>query len=584
MASTANFSLAKDTGMSIPPTSSIVQRLCILALTLSVVGACSLLPFRPDAKATAPVLDGFGVTSMQPSQANAAARPLFAQGMAQVYAFNNKEAVRAFKAALAQDSSCALCAWGVAYQMGPNINDTTRGDLREAVQYVDYALKHSAGASERDRALIESLALRYGHASVAREIAPLQGEICSSPGSAERADPLDIAYAERMHLLADRFPDDADVLSMYAEAEMVATRADWWDPLTGKPAGNMGELADRIEAGLVGHPDHVGLNHYMIHSVDAVQVASRAVAAADRLGQLAPKSPHLLHMPAHTYAQVGRYADATRVNQLAVAADEAMALELKKQNFTITKDWRGHNRHFQWYGALMEGRAELALETARAAALHAKGDHEYAEYVRSLPMLTLLHLQRWDALLKEPLPSGDKGLAAVLGEMARGIAMARTGQGAGAKAALARLEPAASALVKKHGGADFMDKMVRSLASSAQLQLGAELALAEKRTDDALAQQAQAVTAAFDAEGSEPPMLAGRPRQRLGAMQMQARRFPAAEKSYRDDLAEHPRSGWALQGLATALQAQGKRDQAQAINGDLERSWALADTQVRALR
>ena len=130
-----------------------------------------------------------------------------------------------------------------------------------------------------------------------------------------------------------------------------------------------------LEAGLVLHPEHVGLNHYMIHTVDAVPVARRAEAAADRLGALAPKSPHLLHMPSHTYAHLGRYADATRVNQAAVAADEAMDAEMKRQKFSVSKDWRGHNLHFQWYGALMEGRGDLALSTARTAAGRAKGDN-----------------------------------------------------------------------------------------------------------------------------------------------------------------------------------------------------------------
>lgn len=569
--------------MRAPLTSRTVRRLAVLALSLSVVGACSMLPLRIDDKATAPALDGFGAGSLLPSSANEAARRLFAQGMAQVYAFNGPEAIRAFKAALAQDPDCALCAWGVAYQMGPNINDTKRRDLREAVKYVDYAMRRSAAASARDQALIQSLALRYGHASTARETAPLTAEVCG-PGGVERADPLDVAYAERMRELAARHPDDADLLAIYAEAEMVATTGDWWHRDSGKPAGRIGELAAMLESGLARHPEHVGLNHYMIHAVDAVQVAGRAVPAADRLGRLAPKSPHLLHMPSHTYAQVGRYADATRVNQLAVAADEAMMRELKRQGFKDTKDWRGHNRHFQWYGALMEGRAELALETARAAALAAKGDHEYAEYVRSLPMLTLLHLQRWDALLKEPLPGGGKGMAAVLSEMAQGIAQARSGRTGEAKAALARLEPAAARLARQFNGQDFMGKMVRSLVGTAQAQLRAEVALAGQRTDDALALQTEAVAASLDADGFEPPMLASGPRQRLGAMQLQAGRHAAAEQSYRADLARHPGSGWALQGLAKALAAQGKQAEAQAVSGDLNRSWALADSGVRAPR
>jgi hypothetical protein len=559
------------------------QQLCALSFSLSVFCACTVLPLTIDSKATAPMLDGFGESTLLPSQANEPARHLFAQGMAQIYAFNETEAIRAFKAALAQDPDCGLCAWGVALQMGPNINNPRRGDLRTAIEYVDYAIKHSKGASARDLALIESLALRYGHGA-ARAIAPPPGEICRSPGAggAEPADPLDIAYAERMQLLAARFPADPDVLAIYAEAELVATTSDWWDPVTGKPSGRIGELAALLEAGLARHPDHVGLNHYMIHTVDAVQVAPRAVVSADRLGKLAPKSPHLLHMPAHTYALVGRYADATRVNQLAVAADEAMVLELKKQNFTVSKDWRGHNTHFQWYAALMEGRGELALDTARVAAGRAKGDHEFSEYMRSLPMLTLLHLQRWDPLLKEPMPRGGKGLATVLGEMSRGIAMARGGQHADAKAALARLEPEAKSLVKKHGGNDYMAKMIRSLAASAQAQLSAELAFAEQRTDEALVLQTQAVAAAADADGSEPPMLANGPRQRLGGMQLRAKRFAAAEQRFRADLASHPGSGWALHGLEKALSAQGKQAEAQSAQRELAISWALADSRVRA--
>ncbi len=560
-------------------------RLSTLAFSLSLVGACAVMPLTIDTKATAPVIDGFGETTLVPSQGNEAARRLFAQGMAQVYAFNPPEAIRAFKAALAQDPDCGMCAWGVALQMGPTINNPKRGDLTQAKRYIDYAVNHSKNASPRDQALIGSLALRYGH-SAGKNLAPpaAAGDVCST-SSGEPADPLDVAYAQHMLALAERFPDDPDVLTSYAEAEMVATRGeDWWDRVTGKPAGRMGELATMLEAGLVKHPDHVGLNHYMIHAVDAVPVAARATAAADRLGRLAPKSPHLLHMPSHTYAHLGRYADATRVNQLAVAADETMRADLTRQKFEFTRDWRGHNTHFQWFGALMEGRSELALETARAVAGRAKGDGEYSEYIRSLPMLTLLHLQRWDDLAKETMPTGGKGMAAVIGEMARGIAMARSGKIDEAKAAMARMEPQAKKLIASMTGKDRYPRMIRSVASSSVDQLGAEIAFAEKRYDDALALQTRAVANGADANSTEPPMLASGPSLRLGSMQMRTGRHAAAEQSYRNDLATHPKSGWALSGLKLALTAQAKPADMQAVSRDLATSWALADIQVKSLQ
>src|SRR5450830_1263238 len=129
------------------PLAARARRLSPLILVL--IGACSMAPLQVDTAAKAPVIDGFGASTLAPSQGNAAARALFAQGMAQVYAFNAAEAQRAFKAALEQDPDCAMCAWGVAYQMGPNINNTDRGDLKDAVRYAAYAKQHSAGASAR---------------------------------------------------------------------------------------------------------------------------------------------------------------------------------------------------------------------------------------------------------------------------------------------------------------------------------------------------------------------------------------------------------------------------------------------------
>ncbi|MFL6695387.1 MAG: hypothetical protein ACJ8GO_20750, partial [Ramlibacter sp.] len=101
-------------------------------------------------------------------------------------------------AALAQDPECALCAWGVAYQLGPNINASERGDLSEAVRYVDYALRHSEHSSERERALMQALALRYAHGSEARNTAMLTAPVCGKGGGGdedEKPDPLDVAYA-----------------------------------------------------------------------------------------------------------------------------------------------------------------------------------------------------------------------------------------------------------------------------------------------------------------------------------------------------------------------------------------------------
>ena len=553
-------------------------------IALALLSACALLSFTPDRSARAPLLDGFGAPSLAITTATPQARQWFDQGMAQAYGFNEVEAVRAFKAALAADPTCAMCAWGVAYQLGPNINAPQRGDLSEAVKHIGHAVHHMSNVSATEKALIEALAVRYAHGSATRELAPLLDARCGKGGGGNKAHPLDIAYADKMRALADLYPNDPDVVSMYAEAELIATQDDWWDAKTGKPAGRVGEVADRLERALLSQPNHTGLNHYLIHTVDAVAVAHRAVPAADRLGRLAPKSPHLLHMPSHTYVNVGRYGDATRVNEEALAADAALAEAQKAQGFAVSKDWRGHNGRFLWYAALMQGRAELALQTVRASAQRAGNrEGDFSDYVRALPLLTLLRLERWDDVLREPQPSSDKGLAVIFSESSRGVAFARSGQTSAAKLALERLEPLAAAALKKHAGDDDEKKMFRAFVEGPLHRLRAEVAAADARFDDAITHQTAGVKAVAEVDSNEPPMLAAGARLALGELQLRAGRAAESEKTFRQDLAERPGSGWALRGLAHAVRTAGQGEQASQFTAQKDTAWAQADDKVKTV-
>ncbi len=553
------------------------------AAAISVLAACAVAPLQPDLSARAPALPGFGELQYAVTTKSADAQRSFTQAVLQAYAFNEVEAVRMFKAALAQDPACAMCAWGVAWQLGPNINNHDRGQVGEALRYLDHALRHKASATLRERALIDALALRYGHTSQARETAPSLADGCGprvdADDDSDPIHPLDTAYAERMRRLADAAPLDAEILSLYAEAELIATGGDWWNEATGQPNGRVGELTTMLERALQNQPRHTGLNHFLVHAADSATAAPRAVAAADRLGALAPASPHLVHMPAHIYVRVGRYADAARVNEQAVAADLSLFEAQKTQGFSVSKDWRNHNQHFLWFAALMQGRGDAALAAARGVAERAaKGDHPYAEYRRSLPMLALLRLERWDAVLAEPLPIGGKGLAQALGEQARGVAYARTARLADAHAALARADAGAAAIAKAYGKPRGFDRVLREMTLSATTHLRAEIAIAEGRADDALKAQAAAVAASRRADDNEPPMLAAGARLALGELQLRAGRALEAEKTYRADLAAQPGSGWALAGLTRALQAQGRAAEAQALQPQLAQAWAAADT------
>ena len=564
-----------------------LKRAATVAL-LVLLSACAK-PLQPDPAARAPALTGYGHLTWPVRTSSPAAQRLFVQGVLQAYAFNEVEAVRQFKAALAQDPACAMCAWGVAWQLGPTINNHGRQQADEALRHVSLALRHAAGAPPQERALIDALALRYAHASQARDTAPLLAGRCAprAGGNGDPADaphPLDTAYADRLRQLVDAAPADANLLSLYAEAELIATTGPWWNDGTGQPGGRVGELTARLEQALQQHPDHTGLNHYLVHAADSATAARRALPAADRLARLAPAAAHLVHMPAHIYVRVGRYADATTVSEASVAADLALFDTLRQQGFSISKDWRGHNQHFLWFAALMQGRGDLALTTARDMAGRSPGDNAYAEYQRSLPALALLRLERWAALQAEPLPTGGRGLAQALVEGARGVAHARQARPADAKAALQRAEAGASALAAAHPEPQGFDRQLRDMATSATDRLRAEIASAEGRHADALALQMKAVAAAQGADSSEPPMLAAGARMALGDLQLRAGRAAEAEKTFRDDLAAQPGSGWALAGLTRALQAQGRTAEGAPLQAQAQAAWARADAALLARR
>jgi hypothetical protein len=556
-----------------------------------LLSACALGPLRPDLLARAPELKGFGDVQVLITTRSPQAQRWFTQGVLQAYAFNEREAVRMFKAALAQDPSCSLCAWGVAWQLGPNINNSSRDQVPEALRYVDLALRSAAlpaGATARERAWIDALALRYGHSSQAqaardsaRDTAPLLAERCG-PDAADdpddKVDPLDLAYAERLRALLVGTPNDPELISLWAEAEMVATRGRWWTTGSDQAAGRIAEVTQTLERALALQPQHLGMNHYLIHAVDHVSVATRAVAAADRLAALAPGSPHLVHMPSHTYSHVGRYADAAKANETAVAADMVLLDAQKAQGFEVSKDWRGHNQSFLVFSALMQGRGDVALAAAREiAGRAAKAEHVFGEYQRSLPLLVLLRLERWDAVLAEPVPDSTHGLADALGEQARGVAFARTGKPARGREALVKAEAGAAKVAKTFAGKKYFDQLLSGMANAGPSRLRAEIALAEGRLDDALAQQAQTVAFSQRADDAEPPMLGASAREVLAQMQGRAGQHAQAEQTLRTDLAQQPGNGWALRGLVQALIAQGKTDAAKPLRTQWGQAWAEAD-------
>ncbi|HEY2211996.1 MAG TPA: hypothetical protein VGH62_10355, partial [Bradyrhizobium sp.] len=252
-----------------------------------------------------PLWPGLGAITYKITTANERAQAYFDQGLRLAYAFNHAEAQRAFRMAQKLDPDCAMCFWGEALVLGPNINLPMQEDAMAPAYAAAQKAKALAGnANPREQALIRALAARYG-----------------SDPKGVRA-PLDAAYAAEMAKVATRFPDDDEIATLYAEAVMDLSPWDYWKPGGREPNPQSVPVVPTLERVLARNPNHPGAIHFYIHAVEASDRPKRAEPYADRLRGAIPSAGHLVHMPSHIYYRVGRYLDALEDNKVAVKVDE----------------------------------------------------------------------------------------------------------------------------------------------------------------------------------------------------------------------------------------------------------------------
>ena len=120
------------------------------------------------ARAGAPLFDGMGHHHHPITTSDPDAQRYFDQGLVIDFAFNHAESARSFRAAQRLDAECAMCYWGEALALGPNINVTSDGkaimsdDERvTAHAAIQKALELKDGASEKEQDYIDALATRY---------------------------------------------------------------------------------------------------------------------------------------------------------------------------------------------------------------------------------------------------------------------------------------------------------------------------------------------------------------------------------------------------------------------------------------
>src|SRR5262245_28399124 len=267
----------------------------LVLFALLAASACSRT--QQPAAPKAPLYDNLGNLHHEITTSSPEAQRYFDQGLTLSYAFNHAEAIRAFKQALAIDPDCAMCYWGVAFALGPNINaPITPEAAKEAFDAIAQATQRAVNASAKEQAYIDALANRY----------------VADP-KADRP-PLDAAYAAAMRAVAQKFPDDLDAMTLFAQSLMDTSPWNYWNA-DGSPREFTSDVISSLESVLKRKADHPGAIHLYIHAVEASPDPKRAEPYADRLGALVPGAGHLVHMPAHIYLRTGRYNDASTVNE-----------------------------------------------------------------------------------------------------------------------------------------------------------------------------------------------------------------------------------------------------------------------------
>ena len=509
-----------------------------------------------------PLWDGLGDHHHPITTRSALSQRYFDQGLRFVYAFDHPDAIRSFRLAQRIDPTCAMCSWGEALALGPNINvpmDSASGAA--AYTAIRRAVSLAASASPRERAYISALATRYG----------------AEPTSLRKS--LDTAYSRAMSRLHRADPSDADAAVLYAESEMLLGPWDYWLP--GGRAKPHGARAVATLTSVVRRtPRHAGACHFYIHAVEAAY-PERAVPCAERLPSLMPGAGHVVHMPAHVYIRVGRYADAIERNVHALHADEPHIAEMPADG-VYRLALHPHNAHFLSFAASMIGRSAQALDAAAqtraktdTAMLRAPGLGALQHYYM-MPLLANVRFGRWEAVLAEPEPAEDLPYPRALRHYARALARIATGDAAAADVELASLRRLRADDRLK--GVTIWDLNAgTSLLDIAQASVEGELAAARGDWTASIAALRRAVARDDALTYDEPPPWHLPPRQQLGAVLLRAGRAAQAEKAFRQDLVRHPENGWSLAGLAASLRAQGRLTEAERVQTRFRRAWATAD-------
>ncbi|HZV77086.1 MAG TPA: tetratricopeptide repeat protein [Candidatus Babeliales bacterium] len=455
------------------------------------------------------------------------AQALFDRGLFYYYAYDGPDAVRAFRAAAQRDPRLAMAYWGVALAYGPDLNTPlTVQRFGDAGRAVAQAVARYAGLPAWERTFIEAMAQRYR-------------------GTFANRQSDETAYRRAMLAFATSSGDENAQL-LTAEALFEDGGLTWRNGALASDEARRGlELVTSV---LNRDPTNPMANHLCIHAFDFAPRRTPALACAKRLdaASFPPQAEHLAHMAAHYWIETGNYAAALASSERTYAlVSQLYAEEPLSEHVT---QYAGHDVTLGYSAAMMLGNYAVALRWAQRMGGVFKSRFE---------ALTALRFGRSDQAFSAGIDQfGEPSV--------RGFAAVQLHQLDDARSAAAAIRAAG---VPAHGYLPqlFLARFAEATGNRNE---------AERWID--VAQKNQHL----ELGGERIPLIPAE--EALGGFFLRSGRNDEAAAAFTAALAAYPDDPRALFGLASALEASGKRAQAAQARARFDAVWEGSDTNLDA--
>lgn len=524
---------------------------------------------------------------------SAEAQIWFDRGLNWIYGYHHEEAGECFKKVLEHDPDCPMAHWGLAYIIGPNYNKPwelfDENELATALSISRTSLENAQNklpeVSAVEKALIHALQKRYPSETPAEDLYEWSAD-----------------YANEMRKVYERFPQDHEVTTLFAEAMMNLTPWQMWDPRSGEPIEGADTLECRkiLEKGIAdveaeGTARHPGLLHLYVHLMEMSPHPEAALKAADELRYLVPDAGHLKHMATHIDVLCGDYQNVVAGNSAGIEADLKYWRNAGAMNFYSL--YRVHNYHFKLYGAMFLGQFDKAIDAVKdlqktvpdeLVRLESPPMANWIEGYMSMETHALIRFGKWQDLIDAPLPEDPAMycMTATMNYYGKGIAHAALGSDSDAREAQRNFEQAATTVSDER---HIHVVTCQQILGVAREMLAGEIEYHSGNYDQAFAHLRQAVENEDGLPYDEPWGWMMPSRHALGALLLEQGRVDEAAAAYEADLGlddsvlrsnQHPDNVWALLGLHQCYTQMGNNRDARMIKPRLEFALSRADKEI----